>query len=364
MSIASIRHNSSSSGSIPSAEQLSSEIKTQLPSFDNVVEAAGAGAGGINDQIAAQIGEASSHYGYLESIGLAQSWWWPPGLIQHVLEIVHVTTGLPWWATIALTTVAVRAALFPLFIKSSDTMAKNSKIKPQLDELQAELHSSVDTAQTQEIMTRRSRLLKEHGIKTRYLFVPMIQLPLALGFFAGIRAMTAHPVDGFVNQGFLWFQDLSATDPYLGLQCLSAAVIIGFMRLGGETGAQNFSPQMLKVFTILPIVSIPLTAGLSSGVVLYFFVNGLCSVIQSAILKNKSFRKRFNIAEVVPPPKPDPNAPQLSMIESFKKTLKTASENAEKRAIANAEKKQQLERLKNRKSKSRVTIIDTSKAKK
>lgn len=34
------------------------------------------------------------------------------------LDIVHATTGLPWWATIVAATVVVRSAVFPITLKS------------------------------------------------------------------------------------------------------------------------------------------------------------------------------------------------------------------------------------------------------
>lgn len=34
------------------------------------------------------------------------------------LDIVHATTGLPWWATIIAATVVVRSAVFPITLKS------------------------------------------------------------------------------------------------------------------------------------------------------------------------------------------------------------------------------------------------------
>lgn len=34
------------------------------------------------------------------------------------LDIIHATTGLPWWATIVATTITVRTVLFPVTVKS------------------------------------------------------------------------------------------------------------------------------------------------------------------------------------------------------------------------------------------------------
>lgn len=36
----------------------------------------------------------------LQSLGLGG--WSPIGIIQQLLDMVHVSCGLPWWATIAL----------------------------------------------------------------------------------------------------------------------------------------------------------------------------------------------------------------------------------------------------------------------
>lgn len=333
------------------------EIQKSLPSFDQVADTA-ANAG---SQV---VGEASLQWGYLQSLGLAQSWWWPPEFIQHILEIVHVSTGLPWWATIAVATVGVRAVLFPMYIKSSDTMAKNAKIKPELDKIQNKMYTAVDMAESQAIMLERKKLLKAHGIKNRYMMAPILQLPIAIGFFAGIRNMANAGVDGFSNQGILWFQDLTAADPYLGLQCLSAAVIIGFMRAGGETGAQVWSPQMKKILTFLPLISIPATMSLSSGVVLYFFVNGMFSVLQSFLLKNKTFRHWMGLAEIVPPPPADPSKPQKGLGDAFKEHFEKTRKQAEMKAEIKKREDQQKELSEKQRSNSEIKIVRRSSLKK
>lgn len=354
MQFQNVRFNST--GKEAAATQITSvtsEIQNQLPSFDSAAETV--------SQASQAIGEASTHWGYLQSIGLAKSWWWPPDLVQHLLEVVHVSTGLPWWATIAVVTISVRALLFPIYVKSSDMMARNARIKPQLDEIQATLMDADDMAASQTAILKRKKLLAKHGIKNRYLAAPVLQLPLAIGFFSGIRSMANYPVDGFQDQGILWFQDLTAADPYLGLQVLSAAVIMGFMRLGGETGAQNFSPAMKKILTILPLVSIPATMSFSSGVVLYFFVNGLFSVLQTTILKAKWFRKTFGLADLVPPPPVDPSKPQEGIMDSFKKNMEKARLQAQKKAEARAKEEELKEQAQHQRANSRIKIVKRSK---
>lgn len=349
MGISAIRFNSSE------ASKAASEIQTQLPSF----EATDSITSSIAEQASQIVGEASNQIGYLNSIGLAKSWWWPPDLIQHALEYVHVYTGLPWWGTICATTILIRLLMFPLYVKSSDTIARNSRIKPEMDKINAELMSSTDMVEGQRVAMRRKKLLADNGIKNRYLAAPMLQIPIALGFFSGIRQMANFPVDGFTNQGIAWFQDLSLADPYLGLQVITAAVFISFTRLGGETGAQQFSPQMKKFFTIMPLLSIPATMNLSSAIVLYFAVNGAFSVVQTLLLRNKWVRSKLNIAEVVKH-ETSTNGPPKGIIESFRENMAKAREQAEKRQLMQEREKELQKVAKEQKANSTIKIIRKS----
>lgn len=344
------RYNSSNAGK-PSID----EIQTQLPSMDDLNSA----VTGIAEQAPQVIGEASNHIGYLQSIGLAQSWWWPPDLIQHLLEAVHVYAGLPWWGTICAVTVGVRLLMFPLYVKSSDTIARNSRIKPELDAINSQLMSSSELSEGQKYALKRKKLLNDNGIKNRWLAAPMLQVPVALGFFSGIRAMANHPVDGFVNQGIAWFTDLSQADPYLGLQFITAAVLISFTRLGGETGAQQFSPAMKRFFTILPLVSIPATMSLSAGVVLYFAINGTFSVLQTLTLRNKWVRRKLNIADVVHHPQAT-NGPPKGMLETFRENMAKAREQAARRQAMQDKEEALQAQSKDLKKNSKIKILHKS----
>lgn len=352
-----VRFNSSGPGKIPATE-----IQSQLPSFDDTSAVSDA-ASSIADQASLVIGEASNQIGYLSSIGLAKSWWWPPELLQNIMEQIHVYAGLPWWGTIVATTVLVRLLMFPLYVKSSDTVARNSKIKPQLDVINAEMMSTTDMIEGQKVAMKRKKLLADNGIKNRYLAAPILQVPIALGFFSGLRQMANYPVDGFTNQGLAWFPDLSLADPYLGLQIITASVFISFTRLGGETGAQQFSPGMKNFFTIMPLLSIPATMNLSAGVVLYFAVNGACSVLQTLVLRNQWIRKKLNIAEVVKHA-PSTSGPPKGIIETFRENMNKAREQAEKRQLMQENEKKMQEAAKEQKSNSTIRIVRRSDLKK
>lgn len=289
-----------------------SEIKTELTSFADPANA----NPHITDLTSDQIG-------YLDSIGLAQGYG-PTALVERLLEVTHVYTGLPWWGSIAVATLLVRVVLFPLYVKSSANAAKMSHAKPELDQLTKDLRNSASTQETATLTRKRQTIMKKYDINTLHSLAPLAQLPLAYGFFQALRKMANFPVEGFSSQGYAWFPDLTQVDPYCGLQAIAAAVVIGMVKLGGETGAQVMSPAIKKVFTFVPIITIAVTKDFSAAVVLYFAINATFSTLQAFILRNKYFKKWAKIPEAA---KPQPAANGEKQPETIKEWFQQTKSN-------------------------------------
>lgn len=75
----------------------------------------------------------------------------PIGLVQHVLEYIHISGELPWWATIVVTTLLFRTLMMPLVIYGQSNAAKLNNIKPELDELTQKMR---DVANEQDNMKK------------------------------------------------------------------------------------------------------------------------------------------------------------------------------------------------------------------
>lgn len=302
--------------------QPSSEIKTQLTNFEDPANLIADAAPELH----------SDQIGYLSSVGLGDGWG-PTSMLCNLLEHVHVYTGLPWWMTIVVSTIAVRSLMFPLYVKSSANMAKMSRIKPRLDEIMQTVKTG-DTQEKVKAMADRKALFKEYGIKPSHGFFPLLQIPLAYGFFQATRSMSNIPVEGFTTQGTLWFENLATVDPYLGLQILTALVVTGMMRLGGETGAQVMNPLMKKALTYLPFLSIFVTYNMNAAVLVYFSANALFSILQSLILRNSYFRKWVNIPQIQPPiPVPGAKPPPTTVSEWWTQWNLQVREEAEKKKL-------------------------------
>ena len=65
-------------------------------------------------------------------------------------------------------------------------------------------------------------LFKKHDVHPlRAMKVPLVQFPVFLSMFYGLRRLAEAPLPQFLEGGFSWVTDLTATDPYLILPALS-----------------------------------------------------------------------------------------------------------------------------------------------
>lgn len=269
--------------------------------------------------------------GYFQSLGLAQSWYWPPDFFQHIFELMHVYSGLPWWGSIMCVTVAFRALILPLYIKSSDHSAKMAAIKPELNKITAEYTKVDDPLEGQRLLVKRKKLMETSGIKTRYLMMPMLGIPFFIGIFSGINRMCAANVYGLTEGGLGWFMNLSIPDPYLGLQVITAVIYAATIKLGGETGASPMSPGMKKIMTYMPFIAVPLTMGVPAATCLYFATNSVISVAQTLLLRSPKAREVLGLSPIIVHPV-DPAAENLSAFDTIKNTFEKAKQRAEKMA--------------------------------
>nr|UJH94438.1 Oxa1 [Starmerella bombicola] len=318
--------------------------------------------------VAAQVPQIpADQIGYFQSVGLAQSWVWPEGIFQHLLEYINVYSGMPWWATIMVVALTARTCMLPLYLSSSDAAAKMARIKPELTVLMEKTKQATDQREIQQAMVQRRKLMQDNNIKVLNMAKPLLSVPVFLGFFNALRGMSNVPVEGFTTQGLAWFQNLSAVDPYCGLQIITATLYAAtFKFFGGETGAAQVSPVMKKVFTYMPFVAVPLTMALPSSVCFYFAINSVFSVIQSNVLKSPTLRKKLGLAPMVSPEEQaeinkrmgidTASASNDSIVAALRKKYQDAKDQAE-RKVAEEERKKLAEANAKLESESRYIQI-------
>ncbi|OQO13873.1 hypothetical protein B0A48_00748 [Cryoendolithus antarcticus] len=271
--------------------------------------------------------------GYLYSLGLDYGYGMT-SILQWMMEHAHITMGLPWWGAIAVTALATRALLSPLFVRSADmnarTLALTSVTKPVSERMSAAQKAGDNQAVAlawQEMSATRKRA----GLKYRTIFLPMI-VQGYIGFcgFRLLKAMASLPVPELHNGGFLWLYDLTLSDGYLILPALLAGTLHFAVRWGGEGGGANaaaMTPAMKNLMLWgMPTLIFAFTGWQPGAVAIWFFITGLWGMTQARVLQVDGVRRLLGITPVYKPTTPEgtPENPFAMMAEQWSGKKKDA----------------------------------------
>lgn len=186
----------------------------------------------ISDLISGQdILNMPEQIGYLHAIGLDYGWG-PTSVMQWALEHVHVWTGLGWGGSIMVTAVLLRLVMFYPQVCSLQFNAVMQKMR--LDPRSQEAMKLIQQGFQQRDVEMRQRgqylnkmLKQEYGASNLGMLWSFMQIPFTFGLFRIVSGMTHVPVPSLETSGFLWFQDLTATDPYFVLPAVGTSLMIG-----------------------------------------------------------------------------------------------------------------------------------------
>lgn len=168
------------------------------------------------------------HPGNLAELGLDYGWGMTT-VFEKLMETIYLQSGWGWAGTIVATTVVVRSGLFVFQALSSDKMAGMAALKPVTAPLQEKLDAAIKSGNSREadlLKMQQAAVLKPYmgGI---FLTGGFTAVQAYVGFcaFRLLRAMGELPVPGMVNDGWLWFTDLSVRDPYFILPAATTGIM-------------------------------------------------------------------------------------------------------------------------------------------
>lgn len=275
---------------------------------------------------AVEVLQAAAAEPSLAELGLAN--YTPVGLIQNLLEFMHVDVGLPWWGAIVVGTVLARLAVFPVMVKGQREAAKLNNVLPEMTKLTNRLNEAKRSGNKFEFAKAYSDLTlfqNQKGINPlRGFLVPLVQAPVFISFFIALRKMAYLPVPSLQTGGLLWFTDLTAADPFYILPLAVTGTMILVLELGAESGINNPNMRAMKsVFRIMPIVLLPFTINFPTAVFTYWLTSNCFSLGQVALLRHPLIRKKLRIPERITHP-----ASALPENEGFIKSVKKGWKNA------------------------------------
>ncbi|HXZ54943.1 MAG TPA: membrane protein insertase YidC [Burkholderiales bacterium] len=197
-------------------------------------------------------------YGWLTVIAAPLFW---------VLKLFHGWVG-NWGLAIILLTVVIKLIFFPLSAASYRSMAKMKLVTPRLMKLR-EQYGDDKVKMNQAMM----ELYKTEKINPLGGCLPiLVQIPV----FISLYWVLFESVELRHAPFYLWIRDLSAPDPWYVLPTLMMVSMIVQTKMNPTPP----DPVQAKVMMIMPLVFGVMFYFFPSGLVLYWFVNNILSILQ------------------------------------------------------------------------------------
>lgn len=193
--------------------------------------------------------------------------WWVAKPIFALMTFIHSLVG-NWGWTIILLTVIIKLAFYKLSATSYRSMAKMRKLQPEMVRLR-ELYGDDRQKLSQEMMNfyRREKVNPMGGC------LPiLVQMPV----FIALYWVLFESVELRHAPWILWIKDLSVKDPYFVLPVLNGISMYVTTLLQPEPP----DPTQAKVMKIMPVAFSFLFAFFPAGLVLYWTVNSMLSILQ------------------------------------------------------------------------------------
>ena len=197
-------------------------------------------------------------YGWLTIIAAPLFW---------VLQLFHGWAG-NWGIAIILLTVVIKLIFYPLSATSYRSMAKMKMVAPRLTKIR-ETYADDRMKQNQAMM----ELYKTEKINPLGGCLPIVvQIPVFIALYWVLLAAVELRHAPFYG----WIRDLSAPDPWFVLP----ALMMGSMLIQTKMNPTPPDPVQAKVMMIMPFAFGVMFFFFPAGLVLYWLVNNVLSILQ------------------------------------------------------------------------------------
>nr|WP_314898985.1 membrane protein insertase YidC [uncultured Deefgea sp.] len=191
-----------------------------------------------------------------------------------VLEFIHGLVG-NWGWSIIIVTLLLKAAFFPLASASYRSMAKMRLLAPRMEELKKR-HGDDRVKFQQSVM----EMYKTEKVNPLGGCLPMlVQIPVFIGFYWMLLAA----VELRQAPWAFWIHDLSVPDPLYILPLIMAVS----MYVQTTLSPPPPDPMQAKMMKWMPIAFSVFFFFFPAGLVLYWVVNNILSIIQQYVITKK-----------------------------------------------------------------------------
>ncbi|MDW7772262.1 MAG: membrane protein insertase YidC [Desulfobulbaceae bacterium] len=207
-----------------------------------------------------------------------------------LLNFFHSIIG-NYGVAIILLTILIKGAFWPITQKGMKSMKNMQKLQPKVAKLKEKFKNDPQKM-NQEMMA----LYKTYKVNPLGGCLPMV---LQIPFFFALYKVLLMSIELRHAPFMLWINDLSAPDrlwigfdiPYLhGIPVLT--LLMGAsMYLQQKMTPTTADPTQARIMQMLPIIFTFMFLNFASGLVLYWFVNNLLSILQQQLINRQSKAK-------------------------------------------------------------------------
>ena len=209
--------------------------------------------------------ERTVDYGWLWLIAEPLFW---------LLSWIHGFVGNWGWAIIILT-ILIKLAFFQLSATSYKSMARMRKLQPRITTLRERY-----AADKQRMNQAMMELYRQEKINPLGGCLPIVvQIPVFIALYWVLLESVELRQASFIG----WLDDLSLHDPYFVLPVLMGVTMLIQQKLNPTPP----DPMQAKIMMALPFVFTFFFLFFPSGLVLYWFVNNVLSIIQQWVITKK-----------------------------------------------------------------------------
>jgi YidC/Oxa1 family membrane protein insertase len=204
-------------------------------------------------------------------------------LLLAFMYLIH--SVVPSWGwSIVIMTICIKLLFWPLTAKASRSQKRMASIQGPMAELKEKYKDKPQKMQQETL-----KLFKEHQVNPVAGCLPMlIQMPIFLGLFYMLRTASE-----LRFESFLWVSDLSLPDTQFvvgGFPINILPMIMGvtmFLQMSMMPVSPTADPMQQKIFKFLPFIFLIFLYNFSSGLVLYWTVQNILTVVQQKIINSR-----------------------------------------------------------------------------
>ena len=204
-------------------------------------------------------------------------------LLLAFMYLIHAVVP-SWGWSIVIMTICIKLLFWPLTAKASRSQKRMSKIQGPMAELKEKYKDNPQKMQQETL-----KLFREHQVNPVAGCLPiLIQMPIFLGLFYMLRTASE-----LRYAPFLWVSDLSRPDTIMeigGFPLNLLPLIMGatmFLQMSMMPTSPTADPMQQKIFKFLPFVFLIFLYNFSSGLVLYWTVQNILTIVQQKITNSQ-----------------------------------------------------------------------------